>query len=102
MPLTAGFVAKFYVFAAGVAAARWPLVAALVIGSVLGLFYYLRVVATLFASPAAAGARRGAGAAAGAAAATFALYALTLGLIALGVYPQPAIELARLAAHALQ
>jgi NADH-quinone oxidoreductase subunit N len=30
MPLTVGFVAKFYVFAAGVSAALWPMVAALV------------------------------------------------------------------------
>ncbi len=60
MPLTAGFVAKFYVFAAGVAAARWPLVAALVIGSVLGLFYYLRVVAARRAARRGLRARRGA------------------------------------------
>ena len=50
IPLTVGFVGKFYVFAAGVDAARWPLVAALVAGSVLGLFYYLRVISTLFAT----------------------------------------------------
>ena len=35
---------EFYVLAAGVGAALWVLVIALVVGSVIGLFYYLRVV----------------------------------------------------------
>lgn len=100
MPLTVGFVAKFYVFAAGVAAALWPLVAALVIGSVLGLFYYVRVIALLFARPDATA--RAVAVPAGAATASIALGALALALVALGVYPEPVIEFARLAAVALQ
>lgn len=100
MPLTVGFVAKFYIFAAGVAAALWPLVAALVIGSVLGLFYYVRVIALLFVRPAAG--LPVAAAPAGAASASAALCALTAALVVLGIYPEPVIELARLAAVALQ
>ncbi len=51
IPLTAGFIAKFYVFAAGVEAGRWLLVASLIAGSAIGLYYYLRVVVTLGAAP---------------------------------------------------
>jgi NADH-quinone oxidoreductase subunit N len=48
IPLTAGFIGKYYVVAAGVDSAHWLLVAALAVNSAIGLFYYLRVVAVLF------------------------------------------------------
>lgn len=51
VPLTAGFLGKLFVLLAGVSGAAWVLVATLVLGSVIGLFYYLRVVAVLFAEP---------------------------------------------------
>jgi NADH-quinone oxidoreductase subunit N len=51
IPLTAGFVAKFYVFAAGVDGALWGLVGILVAVSIAALFYYLRVIVVLFAMP---------------------------------------------------
>ncbi len=44
IPLTAGFIAKFQVFFAAVSDSQWGLLGALVIGSAVGLFYYLRVV----------------------------------------------------------
>jgi len=44
IPPVVGFFAKFYVAAAGLAAHRHWLLAALVISSVIGLFYYLRVI----------------------------------------------------------
>jgi len=44
IPLTAGFIAKFQVFFAAVSESQWELLGALVIGSAVGLFYYLRVV----------------------------------------------------------
>jgi NADH-quinone oxidoreductase subunit N len=44
IPLTIGFIGKFYVIAAGVQGAHWGLLAAMVIGSGIGLFYYLRIV----------------------------------------------------------
>src|SRR5205823_6514881 len=49
MPLTAGFVGKFYVLAAGVESALWLLVVLVVCNSALGLFYYLRLVVTMCA-----------------------------------------------------
>ena len=48
IPLTAGFIGKFFVVAAGVQSQQWWLLAALVIGSAIGVFYYLRVMVTLF------------------------------------------------------
>ncbi len=44
IPLTAGFIGKFYLFSAGVAGSLWGLLALLVIGSAMGIFYYLRAV----------------------------------------------------------
>lgn len=44
IPLTIGFIGKFYVIAAGVEGAQWGLLLAMVIGSGIGLFYYLRIV----------------------------------------------------------
>lgn len=48
IPLTAGFIGKFYVIAAGVDARTWLLVGAVVLGSAIGLYYYLRLLITLF------------------------------------------------------
>lgn len=44
IPLTAGFVGKFYLFTVASDAGLWPLLGLLVIGSGIGLYYYLRVV----------------------------------------------------------
>ncbi|MBS1190410.1 MAG: dehydrogenase subunit [Rhodocyclaceae bacterium] len=94
IPLTIGFIGKFYLFASGVGAARWLLVAALVAGSIVGLFYYLRVVIVLFARQPAAPAPGIAGnGAAWASALTLSFLALTL--VWLGLYPEPAMELIR-------
>jgi len=48
IPLTAGFVGKFYLVAAGVEHTRWLLVLTLVVTSTIGLFYYLRAMSALF------------------------------------------------------
>ncbi|MFC5694585.1 NADH-quinone oxidoreductase subunit NuoN [Pseudomonas sp. GCM10022186] len=48
IPLTAGFIGKFFVIAAGVESGLWWLLGALVLGSAIGIFYYLRVMVTLF------------------------------------------------------
>jgi NADH-quinone oxidoreductase subunit N len=57
IPVTAGFVAKFYVLTATVDAALWTLVLVLVITSVVGLFYYLRVIVAML-TPAVDGVQR--------------------------------------------
>jgi len=51
IPLTAGFLGKFYVLAAGVRAALWFPVAMLVLNSAIGLFYYLRIIIVMFQHP---------------------------------------------------
>ncbi|HEX4896132.1 MAG TPA: NADH-quinone oxidoreductase subunit NuoN [Solimonas sp.] len=48
IPLTAGFIGKFYVILAGVDARMWWLLGAVVLGSAVGLYYYLRLMITLF------------------------------------------------------
>jgi NADH-quinone oxidoreductase subunit N len=48
IPLTAGFISKFYVLAAGASSARWTLILTLVFTSAIGLYYYLRVVTALY------------------------------------------------------
>jgi len=49
LPLTAGFMGKFYLVVAGVAGAKWILVITLAATSTIGLYYYLRIVAAMFA-----------------------------------------------------
>lgn len=44
IPLTVGFIAKFYIIAAGVEGAKWGLLFAMIVGSGIGLFYYLRII----------------------------------------------------------
>ena len=48
IPLTAGFIAKFYIITAGAKTKLWILLTILVINSVIGLFYYLRVTVYLY------------------------------------------------------
>ncbi|RNI26476.1 NADH-quinone oxidoreductase subunit N [Rufibacter latericius] len=48
IPLTAGFVGKFYLLASGVNTQQWILVLMLVLNSVLGLYYYIRIIAVMF------------------------------------------------------
>jgi NADH-quinone oxidoreductase subunit N len=51
IPLTSGFIAKFYIIFEGMNAGLFVLVTSLIINSVIGLYYYLRIITTLF-SPA--------------------------------------------------
>jgi NADH-quinone oxidoreductase subunit N len=50
IPLTVGFVGKFFLVTAGVSGSLWNLVFILVLSSVIGLFYYLRVLVALYAT----------------------------------------------------
>lgn len=51
VPLTAGFIGKFYILASGVDSGAWLLLTAVVINSAIGLFYYLRIVAAMYQAP---------------------------------------------------
>lgn len=48
IPLTVGFIGKFYVLSVAVQAQQWWLITILIVGSGIGLFYYLRIIFTLF------------------------------------------------------
>ncbi len=47
IPLTAGFVGKFYIVAAGIQGSTWLLVFMLIVNSAIGLFYYIRIIAIM-------------------------------------------------------
>ena len=104
IPLTAGFLGKFYVASAGVGASLWALVVILVATSVIGLYYYLRVLTAMYARPHEGtaeaarpqGPRRGARTAGG-----IALVLLVLLLFWLGVFPTGLIDAIRTTAAAL-
>ncbi|MBM7061762.1 NADH-quinone oxidoreductase subunit NuoN [Pseudomonas sp. UL073] len=100
IPLTAGFIGKFYVIAVGVESQQWWLLAALVVGSAIGVFYYLRVMISLFLvepnlrrhdAPLHWAQRAGG------------IMLLFVALLAffLGVYPQPLLELVQQAGLAV-
>ena len=92
IPLTAGFVGKFYVMAAGISSHLWLLVISLVVSSLIGLFYYLRIIATMFSKD-LGNLRSGGPDLTGSVAAGLALALLTLLLVFLGIYPAPLIEI---------
>ncbi|UNH26248.1 NADH-quinone oxidoreductase subunit NuoN [Moellerella wisconsensis] len=48
VPITLGFIGKFYVIISGVKADLWWLTGAVVVGSAIGLYYYLRFMASLY------------------------------------------------------
>jgi NADH-quinone oxidoreductase subunit N len=52
IPLTAGFIGKFYLLTAGASSALWFLVIMLITSSAIGLFYYLRIVIAMYRQPA--------------------------------------------------
>lgn len=90
IPVTAGFIGKFFVLAAGASAARWSLVVVLATSSAIGLYYYLRIVIAMYGE---AGERRVETAMTVPAA--FALSLLSAALVFLGVFPQPLLALIR-------
>lgn len=90
IPLTVGFLGKFYLVALGVEAGRWWLVGGIVLGSAIGLYYYLRVLVVLFLAepglhPHDVSEDRSRHAAVTA-------YVLAILVLLLGVYPSPLID----------
>jgi len=51
IPLTAGFVGKFYVLSAGMEASLYALIVLLVLNSAIGIYYYLRIVVAMLWAP---------------------------------------------------
>lgn len=100
IPLTMGFVAKFYVVAASIDASLWVLLALVIVGSAIGLFYYLRVLVTLYLDPDEATLELQQQAKLPTAGYAV-LAASTAVVLWLGIAPAPLIDLVRLAALGL-
>jgi NADH-quinone oxidoreductase subunit N len=90
IPLTAGFIGKFYVVAAGAGSALWLLVMTLVINSAIGLFYYLRIIVAMYAYQVE---EKASSVSALSMTGSLVLLVLTILLIWLGVHPAPLIEI---------
>ena len=88
IPLTIGFIAKFYLFTAGIEGELWLLVWSLIIGSAIGIYYYLRLVFAMTKAPendesiSWTGMITGVGT----------LSAIGLAIVVLGIYPAPLID----------
>ena len=93
IPATMGFVGKFYILASGANVSAWPLILVLVLTSVIGLFYYLRIVVTLFSTEP----ERQSSAQSIAWGSSLVVGGLAVLLIWLGVYPTPLLTLIRAA-----
>ncbi|WP_456442654.1 NADH-quinone oxidoreductase subunit N [Caldithrix abyssi] len=50
IPLTSGFIAKYYILSSGISVKLWALVIILIINSALGVYYYLRVTVEMFSN----------------------------------------------------
>ncbi|NYG53744.1 NADH-quinone oxidoreductase subunit NuoN [Nocardioides perillae] len=91
IPLTSGFVGKWSVFAAALAAGAWPVVVTAVLTSVVAAFFYVRVIVLMyFADPVGEGPTVAVPSVLTAGAIAFAV-AVT---VALGLLPGPVLDLA--------
>ncbi len=90
IPLTAGFVGKYYLLLSGINNTMWLLVICLVINSVIGLYYYLRIIVAMYTKPEAEENKSAAGFTLGSG---FALGLLTLLLVWFGVAPAGILNL---------
>ncbi len=93
IPVTAGFMGKFLVIAAGAASSLWILVFLLVVNSAIGLYYYLRIVSVMFTRTAEAEPARLPLPIGGAV-----MIVLTAMLLWLGIYPEPLLRFVQQAA----
>lgn len=92
IPLTGGFVGKFYIVAAGAASSRWALLVILAVNSAIGLYYYLRIIVVMYSMRSEAAPAR---AVSLAPAKGLALALLVGGLLWLGLYPAPIVRALR-------
>jgi len=51
IPLTIGFISKFFIIILGISAHLWCLTSVIILGSIISLYCYLRVIASLFLIP---------------------------------------------------
>lgn len=97
IPLTAGFFGKFYVVTAGVSSHLWICLITLVVTSVLGLFYYFRLVLALYSRTALQDGKPPPALSPLSWSEGLVLAVLTALLFWFGIYPTPLIKLIRIA-----
>jgi NADH-quinone oxidoreductase subunit N len=89
MPLTMGFIGKFYLVTAGAGAGLWALVIVLVLTSAVSIYYYTRIIVAMWVrEPDEKSVRTAVGAASG-----VVLAVLTVALVIFGVFPSPLLTL---------
>jgi len=93
IPLTAGFIGKFLVVMAAVTTQHWFLAAMIVVGSGIGLYYYLRVMVVMYMTPPDVP-RIDADAHWGSKVGGIMVLGAALLVLLLGIYPDPMINLA--------
>ncbi len=89
IPLTAGFIGKWAVFAVAMSAGAWPVVLVAIAASIISVFFYVRLILVMFFS-------EGDGAAVQSASwlTTATIAVCTLATLVLGVVPGPVLDLA--------
>ena len=93
IPLTAGFIGKFLVIMAAVTTQHWFLAAMIIVGSGIGLYYYLRVMVVMYMTPPDTP-RIDADKHWGQKVGGMMVLAAALAVLVIGVYPDPIIKLA--------
>jgi NADH-quinone oxidoreductase subunit N len=108
IPLTAGFIAKFQLFFQAATASEWGLLAAVIVGSAIGLYYYLRLIFQMLMLPDSVEPEPGSDARVGlrdlgveSLASLVVLGILTLIVLWSGVYPEPLLSFVEAVAQAL-
>ncbi|MDG1199188.1 MAG: NADH-quinone oxidoreductase subunit N [Porticoccaceae bacterium] len=91
IPLTAGFIGKFYLIMLSIQSQLWVLLGALVLGSAIAIYYYLRII---FAMSKTSGTMIKTESRAALGAQDIVAALLLLLVLALGSWPQPFIEFA--------
>jgi NADH-quinone oxidoreductase subunit N len=91
IPLTAGFISKFYLIMLSIQSQLWVLLGALVLGSAIAIYYYLRII---FAMSKTSGTMIKTESRAALGAQDIVAALLLLLVLALGSWPQPFIEFA--------
>ena len=93
IPLTAGFIGKFLVIMAAVTTQHWFLAAMIIVGSGIGLYYYLRVMVVMYMTPPDTP-RIDADKHWGQKVGGLMVLAAALAVLVIGVYPDPIIKMA--------
>ena len=97
IPLTVGFMGKYFLLSAGVNKSEWLLVIILVLSSVIGLYYYLRIITAMFSKGAEVSPEKQLKPRFSLPAST-AVFVLTIMLVWYGVYPTGLLSIIKLIA----